>query len=611
MQPPYALELHCPATCSGILTEVRMISWLIESGRLMTSKHLKRSYDSVASRAESLPPRFVAALPLLTCFLSAGIILACTHSKQLALLPLMLVAPACCFLFAYIDPLKSDIGKFFYPLVLLCTCLAFALAFPPGTIPDEVAHTRVSYIYANLVMPSYEADSLRVDERTFLREGSLSSVTVNEDHLESVSKDLSPNAKDSEIVRYSELVSNDFWGNDPENHDLSFVVSSSPFYLKIGAVAGIIIGRVLNLNAVLTFYLGRIGNVLVCCALIVLAVKLTPVGKEAFIAVSLLPMTVHLIGSYSYDGTIIGLCFLCCALILRNIKADTPISLRETLSLYGILYLLGPCKMVYSIVAALGLMIPSRRFAKRYFEIAFKLGLLGMPVAGVLAIRFDKVLSLLSGSTGTSSSLALTDHRGAEYGTFFTAKDVLSDPANTIQIVYKTLLLNYESYLLTMAGGVLGWIQSDIANTQILWLLYPLLVLTSLPAATSSSPTTAIDGKGAMRDSTGLTTGTKPTSNEDVGSNKYRLQPSVCICCILLFIALILATLLGEMLIWTFNTEETIQGVQGRYFLPMLPLLLMPLVNLRCIKLEYHQMIVFTFGMTDLLYLVSIFAAFV
>lgn len=68
------------------------------------------------------------------------------------------------------------------------------------------------------------------------------------------------------------------------------------------------------------FFLGRLFNMLYAAILIILAVRLTPIGKNMFMAASLMPMTLHILGSYSYDGPIIGMAFLLTALLLRAMR---------------------------------------------------------------------------------------------------------------------------------------------------------------------------------------------------------------------------------------------------------------------------------------------------
>lgn len=81
---------------------------------------------------------------------------------------------------------------------------------------------------------------------------------------------------------------------------------------------GITLGRLLSLGQVLTIYLGRLCNLafFVLCGW--LAVRLAPFGKMAFFGAALLPMTLELVSSLSYDGFAISLGFLCTAYVMAS-----------------------------------------------------------------------------------------------------------------------------------------------------------------------------------------------------------------------------------------------------------------------------------------------------
>ena len=70
--------------------------------------------------------------------------------------------------------------------------------------------------------------------------------------------------------------------------------------------------------------LGMLFNLLYGALLIIFSVRITPVGKKVFMAVALLPMTLHLLGSHSYDVGTLGLAFLLTAFILPPVILSTP-----------------------------------------------------------------------------------------------------------------------------------------------------------------------------------------------------------------------------------------------------------------------------------------------
>lgn len=547
----------------------------------MTSRHMTRASKKADGQIVVL-----AALPLTASIVGAIATLLVTHTPRLALLPLLLTIPLFCLLMESMGDMRTDWGKIFFPALLLTASICYAITFPPGTVPDEPSHARVAYVYANLVTPGYGPDTMRAEDAAFLHEELINHPEVTGERFRAIGNKRPLTCSDNTRITHEELITTDLWGSDPQGHGLDYLVGSSPFYEKIGCTLGIVLGRAFNLSAWATFYLGRLCNALYCCLLIVLAVRLTPVGKGAFMAVSLLPMTLHEIGSYSYDGAILGLCFLALALLLKAIHSDEPMDWREAVPLYASLFLLGPCKMVYSLAAALGLLIPSVRFDSRRDEILFKLGLIAMPVLGVFVMSWEKIATIVTG-TSTSSSTETLAHRGPETGTFYTVGDVIRNPLRTLQIMRNTLALKGAGYLVGMLGCSLAWFQGDLINVGIAKLLVPLLLLSALPSERPGDETVASYG------------------TEESGA---RLRPLPSIAGPILFVALIAAIMLGEMLIWTFNTETIIDGVQGRYFLPMLPLLLLPLSWLKPIPRIASQLALSVFCFVDVVYLVSVIA---
>ena len=86
----------------------------------------------------------------------------------------------------------------------------------------------------------------------------------------------------------------------------SFDWTANPPYIKLPSALGIVLATLLNLGSFPLFYLGRFFNLLMFAALAYFAVRITPVGKNAMMVAGLLPMTLHLASSYSYDAGIMG-----------------------------------------------------------------------------------------------------------------------------------------------------------------------------------------------------------------------------------------------------------------------------------------------------------------
>ena len=144
----------------------------------------------------------------------------------------------------------------------------------------------------------------------------------------------------------------------------------------------------------------------------------------------------------------------------------------------------------------------------------------------------------------SESSGSVLDSRGIETGVFYSLTDFIAAPFSFFNIIFNTIDLQGYYYIQTMVGGWLCWFQPEIVAPGFYVLAYVfILCLASLKSR---------DDEGVLA-----------TSLRVFGAGTFLLGVLLVICSMLLS--------------WTFNTESFVQGVQGRYFLPFLPLLLLSL----------------------------------
>ena len=85
--------------------------------------------------------------------------------------------------------------------------------------------------------------------------------------------------------------------------------------------AGIAIGRLIGVEPLTAFYLGRLTNLLISIALAFFAIRLAPFGKPLFLLIGLLPMTMFELASLSCDAlTISGAIFFTALLLWASTK---------------------------------------------------------------------------------------------------------------------------------------------------------------------------------------------------------------------------------------------------------------------------------------------------
>jgi len=300
---------------------------------------------------------------------------------------------------------------------------------------------------------------------------------------------------------------------------------------------GITLGRLLSLGQVPLIYLGRFLNLVFFAMCVYVSVKLSPFGKMSFLGVALLPMTLELVSSLSYDTFPIGLSMVFTAYVLRLAYEKTEAGGRDVAVLAVLLALLAPCKMVYIPLAGLCFLIPREKFGtgKRY-RIAV-CAVIACMVVGVALVNLEKVLVYLQ---GTEDPVAWAG--GAEGYSF---SYMLKHPLHVAGVLLNTLVFQLPSYMNTMLGGKLGWLEHDINSTLILFLAV-WTILTAFPVKEEMDGSTQI---------------CMPVP--------HRIGSAVICFCVLL------ATLLIMLLSWTPLSSGVVEGVQGRYFLPVLPVMLL------------------------------------
>lgn len=444
---------------------------------------------------------------------------------------------------AYVKEYHRLKSEWVFLALLIAFLIIFIFIFPPFTVPDEGHHYFSTY---------WLVDSLPFNAHVTNDGGFL----VRDIDL-LLYKVCQSNAIDSSsfdsIIHNFALFENGKW--IPTN-EFSFGVGAENVTAKIGSIVGLQIGLFLGLGAYPVFYMGRIGSALVFCFCAFQAYRIAPKGKSVIVFVSLLPMTLHLAASYSYDSGIIAYSLLVFACLMRAFFGEQKsIGYKEIVIYLIISAFLAPCKVIYSGLILLGLFVPLSQFQDVKVGRIGKCMLIFAVVASVLVLRLASLSTLVSQSSDA--------HRGQEVGRFYTLSDIIMHPKNSFQVFFRTLDSLGDFYWESTLGYSLGWLQGNLRFPAFFMIPYLLF------------------GFICCLDS------------EDEPSF---LSP---ICSVLFIIAFALAALgsIASMWLgWTFNYENVIQGVQGRYFLPALPALLFGL-RTRLFRFNSSSIIFITLGM--------------
>lgn len=335
----------------------------------------------------------------------------------------------------------------------------------------------------------------------------------------------------SENLRHTEL-------GATEADSLFPPVTTTPLAYLPQAI-GIAAARLLGFGTLPLLYLGRICNLIFFVLMTTLAMRRLPFGKEVLFGVALLPMTIHLSASYSYDVMIMGCFFLLTAVCLDLASAQERVRKRDVALLAFLMAVAGPCKMVYAPLMGLCLLIPVVRFGnwKRWLISAAAVGL-----AFAFAMFFVNRQIIASYAVATEADSFV--EWAAEPG--YTLTLLIHQPQRLVKIFYQTILWQAQQYHLTMIGASLGNLDPvlDVPYVVVVTLSLCLLGLAF------RKPGESLHFSGGQRVWIGV----------------------VCAGCAGL-------VMLSMLIAWTPLSARVINGVQGRYFLPFLPVLLLALKN--------------------------------
>jgi uncharacterized membrane protein len=293
-------------------------------------------------------------------------------------------------------------------------------------------------------------------------------------------------------------------------------------------LAGVALGRALPAPALVALYLGRLSSLATMIAVMWGVLSTLPLYRRTFVLLALLPMDLAQWAAVSADGVLIGSCLLFIALVLRGVFEPRRLGLQTAAALLALAIVMALSKPVYLLIAGLVFLLPSEKLQRRWQVALFLL----LCVAAVAAARGWALLTYAHGFTPTSaagrSRLDL----------------VLASPWRLAWMVV-TSYLHWAEFLVRSFIGQLGWLD--------VWLPIPVVVALAaglLASALGESPSPAWS----------------------------RWQRAL----LLALLALAMAAMALALFIYGGKERnDRIDGLQGRYFLPLAPLLLLALAQRR------------------------------
>lgn len=275
--------------------------------------------------------------------------------------------------------------------------------------------------------------------------------------------------------------------------------------------------RFANVRPLITFYAGRLANLAFSILLIVAAMRIAVGHRNVIAAVALVPMAMSQLSSWSADAPTLAIAILLTAVLLRAAGRKDSIRSLEVMRIAALSLALALCKPVYFLITLLAVAIPRRRFRSGSHRVAALSAILAALVIGVA------IASSVASHAAYNARFELHVNAGEQ------VRCITSDPARFVRVAAKNvhdLGLIYVEELI----GRLGMTDVKLP-LPVIWIEVVLLVLIALCAE--------------------------------------RIPASARFLSIAIVAATFAGILLSQYLIWTVVCAPSIDGVQGRYFLPI------------------------------------------
>ncbi len=304
------------------------------------------------------------------------------------------------------------------------------------------------------------------------------------------------------------------------------------FVPYVPQAVGIAVSRLLGCGPLAILYAGRLANLSFSLLLFHLALRITPIFKLVFGAVALIPVTVQQLASTSPDASTIGVALLFTAVLFRLAIVEGVVADRRWgLALLGLAGWLTLCKFPYATLALLYLAVPPARWGgwRRYLLVG----------SGLAAVTLSLTLFLSGLKKYTPDRLI---GPGSQASIQAQVAWIQADPLAFAQVCAATIAEHGQIWFDQL--GYLGWLDTKVNPLAMHALLVLLVLLGLADRPLPHTPDWRL--KTAALGAAGLCT------------------LVILLCCYVAGCAV------GAPLII---------GPQGRYWVPVLPLLLLPLSN--------------------------------
>lgn len=394
--------------------------------------------------------------------------------------------------------------------------MIFFFVIPPSQAPDEPVHLYRAYEISTGNMISIKENN-RIGNHL---PKSLLDMLLEIDHNKIAMK---PEGKVN-YDKFKKAFSIKLNPNDTSFYDFG----GASVYVPIQYIPqsfGLLIARIFNTSALSAFYLAKFFNFITWIVLVYYSIKIIPYGKEIMFTIALMPITMQQAVSISPDVMIIALSFLFIAHCLKYNKSPETFGKRQKIFISILGISIAVIKIVYLPIILLLLILPKEKFKSKINYYAYLI------LSIIISIGLTGAWMMYVNSHFTLSSAPFPGVNTTEQ-----IKFAITNPIRYSFIVRNTLVRNLNFYI-ESGVGIIGWIDTHLPYSVILSYLITLVLLAFFSETVKDS-------------------------------SKRVLFSIICFFAVILIFSSLYAG-------WTPVAHPYIDGVQGRYLIPILPLLML------------------------------------
>lgn len=355
-------------------------------------------------------------------------------------------------IFFTFDSRKIKGGRAFFIIYMILGIL-YSIVLPPFSVQDEWTHFAQAYATSSKIMGK---EAVSEEGYVYIYESGLTRINRCDDR--------------QTIHR--------FWQDWDYGNKKGQYISGPyiyayhlPQYVYYVPAIGVTIARLLHAPYQIILLAGRFANLLLATILSLTAMKIGKLFQQTMLSVLLLPSVVWIYSSYSYDAWNMVFSMLIFAYCMYCRNREEMFSLKDTVILAILGILLAPVKFIYFALSFAVVLIPREKFKNRISQFAFYFGVVGIPVLAALGARGHSAVGYLTTDTVDVRSVTIENAERERY----TLTTILENPVHTVKVYINTLFEQGENYIYKCING--SFISVEVPKIIIYTILLIMLLI--------------------------------------------------------------------------------------------------------------------------------------